>query len=253
MSFTDEELDRYARHIVLHEIGGPGQQRLKAARVLVIGAGGLGSPAILYLAAAGVGKIGVVDNDRVSLSNLQRQVLHATEEVGAPKVESAGRAVQRINPNVDLVAHAARIEASNADALIRQYDIVLEGSDNFETRYLVNATCARLEKPLVSAAMGRWDAQLSVFRPWLGGPCYQCVFPEAPPPGTVPACSEAGVLGALAGVMGSMQAAETVKLITGTGAVLDGRLFLYDALDAETRTMRLSKRSDCPVCHPDCD
>lgn len=251
MAFKDEELDRYARHIVLHEIGGPGQQRLQAAQVLVIGAGGLGSPAILYLAAAGVGIIGVVDNDEVSLSNLQRQVLHATEDVGQPKVESAGRAVARINPNVSLAAHSCRIDPSNADDLIGAYDIVLEGSDNFETRYLVNRVCAAHRKPLVSAAMGRWDGQLSVFRPWLGGPCYQCVFPEAPPLGTVPACAEAGVLGALAGVMGSMQAAETVKLITGAGRPMDGRLFLYDALDAETRTMRLSKRLDCPICQSD--
>lgn len=248
MAFSERELERYARHIVLHEIGGPGQQRLKAARVLVIGAGGLGSPAILYLAAAGVGTIGVVDNDTVSLSNLQRQVLHATEEVGQPKIESALRATARINPEVTLTGHACRLEAANADELIGTYDLVLDGSDNFETRYLINETAARLGKPLVSAAMGRWDGQLSVFRPWLGGPCYQCVFPEAPPPGTVPACAEAGVLGALAGIMGAMQAAEAVKLITGAGTVLDRRLFLYDALSAETRTIRLSKRPDCPIC-----
>jgi adenylyltransferase/sulfurtransferase len=246
--FSAEELERYARHIVLHEIGGPGQQRLRAARVLVIGAGGLGSPAILYLAAAGVGTIGIVDNDDVSLSNLQRQVLHATDEVGRPKTASAARAVARINPHVRVVEHAHRIEAENADALIAGYDMVLDGSDNFDTRYLVNARAAAVRRPLVSAAMGRWEGQISVFRPWAGGPCYQCIFPEPPEPGLVPACAQAGVLGALPGVMGAMQAAEAVKLITGAGQPLDGRLLLYDALGAEVRTIRLAKRADCPVC-----
>ena len=248
MAFTEEELERYARHLVLHEIGGPGQQRLKAARVLVIGAGGLGSPAILYLAAAGVGTIGVVDDDEVSLSNLQRQVLHATDEIGSPKTESAGRAVARINPNVRLEGHATRLAKANAKAIIDQYDLVLDGCDNFETRYLVNRSCAALQKPLISAAIGRWEGQLSVFRPWTGGPCYECTFPEAPAPGLVPACSEAGVLGALAGVMGAMQAAEAVKLIVDAGEPLDGRLLLYDALSAESRTIRLAKRPDCKAC-----
>lgn len=248
MAFAPEELDRYARHIVLHEIGGAGQQRLKAARVLVIGAGGLGSPAIQYLAAAGVGTIGVADDDAVSLSNLQRQVLHATADVGRPKVESAADAVARINPHVDLVGHATRLEEGNAADLIGAYDMVLDGCDNFETRYLVNRVAAAAGKPLVSAAIGRWEGQLSVFRPWAGGPCYQCVFPEAPAPGLVPACAEAGVLGALAGVMGAMQAAEAVKLITGAGEPLDGRLMIYDALGATARTFRMDKRADCPVC-----
>lgn len=250
--FSDDELERYARHIVLHEIGGPGQQRLKSARVLVIGAGGLGSPAILYLAAAGVGTIGIVDNDEVSLSNLQRQVLHGTGEVGHAKTESAARAVARINPNVAVEGHGERLDGPNADAVIGAYDMVLDGSDNFETRYLVNARAAALRVPLVSAAIGRWEGQLSVYRPWEGGPCYQCVFPEPPEPGMVPACAEAGVLGALAGVMGAMQAAEAVKLITGAGRPLDGRLLLYDALGGEVRTIRLSKRADCPVCGAVC-
>ncbi len=250
--FSEEELERYARHIVLHEIGGPGQQRLRAARVLVIGAGGLGSPAILYLAAAGVGTIGVVDNDEVSLSNLQRQVLHGTDEVGRPKTASAARAVARINPHVTVAEHAHRLEPANADALIAAYDLVIDGSDNFGTRYLVNACAAAARRPLVSAAMGRWEGQISVFRPWAGGPCYQCIFPEPPEPGLVPACAEAGVLGALAGVMGAMQAAEAVKLITGAGQPLDGRLLLYDALGAEMRTIRLAKRADCPVCASVC-
>ncbi|MEM7744683.1 MAG: molybdopterin-synthase adenylyltransferase MoeB [Pseudomonadota bacterium] len=248
MAFSDTELERYARHLVLHEIGGPGQQRLKAARVLVVGAGGLGSPAILYLAAAGVGTIEVVDDDVVSLSNLQRQVLHATEDVGRPKIDSAARATARINPEIDLIGHATRLTPENAHDLIAGRTAVLDGTDNFETRYLINQVCAEAKVPLVSAAMGRWDGQLSVFRPWLGGPCYRCVFPEAPPVGTVPACAEAGVLGALAGVMGSMQAAEAVKLITEAGEPLDGRLLLYDALAADIRTIRLSRRADCETC-----
>ena len=247
MAFSPEELDRYARHIVLHEIGGPGQQKLKAARVLVIGAGGLGSPAIQYLAAAGVGTIGVVDDDAVSLSNLQRQVLHGTPDVDRPKTDSAADAVRRINPHVDLVGHAFRLDEDNAD-LIGDYDLVLDGCDNFDTRYLVNRTAAAARRPLVSAAIGRWEGQISVYRPWLGGPCYQCVFPEAPAPGLVPACAEAGVLGALAGVMGAMQAAEAVKVITAAGEPLDGRLMLYDALGATARTFRMDKRVDCPVC-----
>ena len=248
MAFSTDELERYARHIVLHEIGGPGQQRLKAARVLVIGAGGLGSPAILYLAAAGVGTLGVVDDDAVSLSNLQRQVLHGTGEIGEPKVESAGRAVARVNPHVGFEPHAVRLAEANADEIIGAYDMVLDGSDNFTTRYLVNRAAARLQKPLAFAAIGRWEGQISVFQPWLGGPCYACVFPESPAPGLVPACAEAGVLGAMAGVVGAMQAVEAVKLITGSGASLDGRLMLYDALQAETRTIKLAKRPDCPVC-----
>lgn len=248
MAFSDEELTRYARHIVLHEIGGAGQQRLAAARVLVVGAGGLGAPAIQYLAAAGVGTLGVVDDDTVSLSNLQRQVIHATEEVGAPKVESAARAVARINPHVALRRHRVRLGPRNAALLIQDYDVVLDGSDNFATRYLVNAAAVAEEKPLVFAALGRWEGQLSVFRPALGGPCYECLFPEAPAPGTVPSCAEAGVLGALAGVMGAMQAVEAVKIITGAGEPLDGRLLLYDALAASIRTIRLHPRADCAVC-----
>ena len=248
MEFSAEELERYARHLVLHEIGGQGQQRLRAARVLVVGAGGLGSPALLYLAAAGVGTLGIVDDDRVSLSNLQRQVIHRTADIGRPKAESAAEAVAAVNPHVRAVPHPERLTEENAEALIGDYDLVLDGSDNFATRYLVNRVAARLERPLVFAAIGRWEGQLSVFRPWLGGPCYECVFPEPPAPGLVPTCAEAGVLGALAGVMGSMQAVEAVKLITGAGRPLDGRLLLYDSLEAETRTIRLAKRPDCPVC-----
>ncbi|MFK7941530.1 MAG: ThiF family adenylyltransferase [Paracoccaceae bacterium] len=250
MAFSDDELQRYARHLVLHEVGGPGQQKLSAARVLVIGAGGLGSPVLLYLAAAGVGTLGIVDDDEVSLSNLQRQVLHATGAVGTPKTDSAAATIAGINPHVVVEANPTRLTPMNADTLIGAYDMVLDGCDNFETRYLVNATCARLQKPLVSAALGRWEGQVSVFRPWLGGPCYQCLFPEAPAAGAVAPCSEAGVLGAIAGILGTMQAAEALKLITEAGEPLDGRLMLYDALAAESRIIRLSKRADCPVCHP---
>lgn len=248
MSFTGEELERYARHIVLHEVGGPGQQKLRDARVLVVGAGGLGSPAILYLAAAGVGTIGVVDDDAVSLSNLQRQVLHATEEVGHPKVESASRAAARINPHVSLRRHQTRLGENNAADILGDYDLVLDGSDNFDTRYLVNREAAALGLPLVFAALGRWEGQVSVFDPANGTACYECIFPEAPAPGLVPACSEAGVLGALAGVLGTLQAVEALKLIAGAGRSLAGRMILYDALEADFRTLRLSPRPDCPVC-----
>ena len=248
MAFEADEIERYARHIVLHEIGGPGQQKLKSASVLTVGAGGLGSPAILYLAAAGVGRIGVVDDDTVSLSNLQRQILHGTGEIGEPKTASAGRAVAHVNPHVKLEGHQLRLDEDNAEEIIGRYRIVLDGSDNFDTRYLVNRVSARLGRPLVSAALGRWEGQVSVFRPWLGGPCYQCIFPERPAPGLVPACAEAGVLGAMAGVLGTVQAVEAIKLIVDAGEPLDGRLFLYDALAGETRTIRAAKRPDCPIC-----
>ena len=248
MTFEPQEIERYARHIVLHEVGGPGQQKLKAASVLVVGAGGLGSPSILYLAAAGVGRIGCVDDDAVSLSNLQRQVLHGTGDVGRPKTESAARAVERVNPHVAFEGHATRLVEDNAEDILGGYDMVLDGSDNFDTRYMVNAVAARMRRPLVSAALGRWEGQVSVFRPWMGGPCYQCLFPEPPAPGLVPACAEAGVLGAMAGVLGTVQAVEAIKLIVGAGQPLDGRLFLYDALAGESRTIRAAKRPDCPVC-----
>ena len=248
MSFTEEELERYARHIVLHEIGGPGQQKLKAAQVLVVGAGGLGAPAIQYLAAAGVGTLGVVDDDTVSLSNLQRQVIHASEDVGEPKVVSAARAVARLNPEVGVRRHQIRLTAENAPTILEDYDLVVDGSDNFATRYLVNRMAAEQAIPVVLAALGRWEGQIAVFDPARGGPCYECVFPEPPSPERVPACAEAGVLGALAGVMGAMQAVEAVKLITGAGESLVGRLMLYDGLGAETRTIRIAPREDCPVC-----
>jgi adenylyltransferase/sulfurtransferase len=249
-TFSADELERYSRHIILPEIGGAGQQALKKARVLVIGAGGLGSPLLLYLAAAGIGTLGIVDDDTVSLSNLQRQVLHDTESVGRKKTESAAVHMAALNPHVRVVEHAERLTPENADALIGAYDIVADGSDNFDTRFLVNDTCYRLKKTLVTAAMLRFDGQLSTFKPHLGAPhpCYRCVFPEPPPPGSVPACSEAGVLGALGGVMGSLQALEVVKELLGLGDSLSGRLLLYDALRGDVRTVKLRRDPQCRTC-----
>jgi molybdopterin/thiamine biosynthesis adenylyltransferase len=248
--FSKDELERYSRHIILPEIGGAGQQRLKQARVLVIGAGGLGSPLLLYLAAAGIGTIGIVDDDTVSLSNLQRQVLHSTDGLGRRKTESAAVAIAGLNPHVRVIEHTARLTPENADQLIGGYDVVADGSDNFDTRFLVNDTCYRLKKTLVTAAMLRFDGQLSTFKAHQGAPhpCYRCVFPEAPPPGSVPACSEAGVLGALGGVMGSLQALEVVKEILDLGDSLSGRLLLYDALRGDVRTVRLRRDPACKTC-----
>jgi len=244
----EQELERYARHIVLREIGGPGQQKLRRAKVLVIGAGGLGSPALMYLAAAGVGTLGIVDDDQVSLSNLQRQVLHATERVGQPKTESAAMALAAINPHVATKLHAVRLNADNGREIITGYDLVLDGSDNFETRYLVNRTCVALGIPLISAAMSQWEGQISLYDPAQGGPCYQCIFPEAPAAGLAPSCSDVGVMGALAGVMGSMMAGEAIKAITGAGAGLRGSMLIYDALYGESRKISLHKNRACPVC-----
>jgi molybdopterin-synthase adenylyltransferase len=245
---SPEELERYARHIVLREIGGAGQRRLGAARVVVVGAGGLGSPAILYLAAAGVGRIAVVDDDAVALSNLQRQVLHGMAEIGRPKVESARAAVARLNPHVAVEAHAVRLGPENAGALLAGADIVLDGCDSFATRAVVNAACVRAGVPLVSAAMSQWEGQISLYHPAEGGPCYACVFPEAPAAGLAPSCAEAGIVGALPGVMGSMMALEAIKWIARAGRTLAGRMLIYDALDAEVRAMRLARRAGCAVC-----
>jgi adenylyltransferase/sulfurtransferase len=239
MNLSQEEIERYARHIVLHGVGGPGQQKLKAARVLVIGAGGLGSPLIQYLAAAGVGTIGVIDDDVVSLSNLQRQVLHTSADLGRLKVESARDAVARLNPHVKMELHAQRLNADTARALVRQYDLVADGSDNFETRYAVSDACFYEKRALVTAAVGAFDGSLTTLRPFETGkdgkpnPTYRCLFPEPPPAGTVPACAEAGVLGALTGVIGSMMALEVLREITGFGETLVGRILLID-----TRAMR---------------
>ncbi len=232
---TPEELERYARHIVLREVGGPGQQALGRARVLVIGAGGLGAPVLLYLAAAGVGTLGVIDDDTVALSNLQRQVIHGTPEVGLPKVQSAAAAIRKLNPHVKVAMHAERLTAANALALISQYDVVADGSDNFATRYLVADACYFAGKPLVTAAVGTFDGTLTTLRAHERGrdgrlnPTYRCLFPEPPPPGTVPACSEAGILGALVGVLGSLMALEVIREIVGFGEGLVGRLLMVDA------------------------
>ncbi|MBZ9844407.1 molybdopterin-synthase adenylyltransferase MoeB [Mesorhizobium sp. CA5] len=243
-ALTDEELERYARHIVLPEIGGPGQQKLKRARVLVIGAGGLGAPVLEYLAAAGVGTLGIVDDDTVSLSNLQRQVIHGSDRVGMAKTDSAREAIMRINSNVTVESHRLRLTEENAPALVARYDIVVDGSDNFETRYAVADACADEKKPLVTAAVGRFDGSVTVLKPFEAGadgkrnPSYRDLFPEAPPEGLVPSCAVAGILGALTGVIGTLEAMEAIKLITGIGEPLIGRLLLYDGLTARFDTIR---------------
>jgi len=250
-TFSEAELDRYARHIVLREIGGAGQKRLKAARVLVIGAGGLGSPALMYLAAAGIGTIGVVDDDEVDASNLQRQIIHDDTDIGVQKVESASAKMAALNPFITIRPYGMRLTGENAEALIADYDVVLDGCDNFETRYLTNRTCAKLGKPLIAAALTQWEGQLSVYDPKNGTPCFQCVFPNAPVPELAPACAEAGVLSPLPGVVGSMMAVETIKLITGAGETLRSTLLIYDALFGENRKIALKPRKDCPVCGVD--
>ncbi|WP_291737135.1 HesA/MoeB/ThiF family protein [Leisingera sp. F5] len=247
-TFTESELDRYARHIVLRELGGAGQKKLKQAKVLVIGAGGLGAPALQYLAAAGAGTIGVIDDDTVDNANLQRQVIHRDADIGKPKVFSAQAAMQAQNPYVDVRPYNRRLTGEAAEELFAEYDLILDGTDNFETRYLANRTAVALGKPLISGALSQWEGQLSVFHPAKGGPCYQCIFPEAPAPGLAPSCSEAGVIGPLPGVVGSMMAVEAVKQITGAGAVLQGEMLIYDGLYGETRKIRMARRQDCPVC-----
>ena len=253
MALSPEEIERYKRHLVLKEIGGQGQAKLKAARVLVIGAGGLGSPIITYLAAAGVGTIGVIDDDVVSLDNLQRQIIHATADVGTAKVDSAKASVARLNPNVTLEAIAERLTAENAMDVIGRYDLVADGSDNFATRYLVSDACYLAGKPLVFAAVGPLDGHLTTLKPHLSDasgaryPTYRCIFPEPPEPGTVPNCSEVGVLGAIVGVIGTLAATEILKEITGTGESLAGRLLLYDAKATRFETITLQWDPDNPL------
>ena len=243
MSFSDAEVERYARHLVLREIGGPGQQKLKAARILVVGAGGLGAPAALYLAAAGVGTIGLVDPDTVSLSNLQRQVLFSTADTGRPKVEAASEHLTALNPHVAVGTHPVWLSEANARTVISGYDLVLDGTDDFATRFAVSDACLAEGKTLVSGALGRWTGQVGVFQ---GQPCYRCLVPEIPPDAET--CALVGVVGALAGVIGSMMALEAVKVITGAGQSLSGRLLIYDALAAETRTVRIGADPQCPSC-----
>ncbi|MEC3863127.1 molybdopterin-synthase adenylyltransferase MoeB [Mesobacterium sp. TK19101] len=247
-ALRDAELERYARHIVLREIGGAGQKRLKSASVLVVGAGGLGAPALQYLAAAGVGTIGVIDDDVVDAGNLQRQIIHRDDTIGLPKVFSAERALKALNPYVQIRPYKRRLTDEIAKDLFAEYDLILDGTDNFTTRYLSNATAVALGKPLISGALSQWEGQISVFHPAKGGPCYQCIFPEAPAPGLAPSCAEAGVLGPLPGVIGAMMAVEAVKQITGAGQVLRGEMLIYDALWGETRKITLKPDPACPVC-----
>ena len=251
MELSEEQFQRYARHLILDEVGEEGQARLLQSRVLVIGAGGLGSPMLLYLAAAGVGTLGIVDNDRVDLTNLQRQIVHATPSVGALKVDSARQTLAAINPGIRVDIHPLRLGPDNAEALIAEYDLIADGSDNFATRYLLTDLCCRLEKPLVAAALSPFEGQLSTFRPYLGAghPCYRCLFREPPPPNLVPRCEEAGILGAIAGVLGTLQAVEVLKELLGLGESLDGTLLLYDAMRARFHPIRIAKDPECPTCH----
>lgn len=243
MVFTDVEIERYARHLVLRELGGPGQQKLKSASALIVGAGGLGSPAALYLAAAGVGTLVLADPDAVDLSNLQRQVIYTAEDVGRPKPEAAADRLAALNPHIFVAGFNGAFTQETADELIEGVDLVLDGTDDFATRFAVNEACVRHRKPLVTGAIGRWTGQVGVFA---GSPCYRCLVPEIPPEAET--CSVVGVVGALAGVVGSMMALEAIKLITGAGEPLMGRLMIYDALAAETRTVRVAPDPECPVC-----
>ena len=244
---SPKELSRYARHLSLPEVGRQGQTRLKNSRVLIVGVGGLGSPVALYLAAAGVGTLGLVDFDEVDITNLQRQILHGTEEIGKPKLESAKRRISSVNPNVQIVKHSCRLDSHNALEILENYDVVVDGTDNFPTRYLVNDACVLLGKPNVYGSIFRWEGQVSVFAKD-DGPCYRCLFREPPPPGLVPNCAEAGVLGVLPGVVGSLQALEVIKLILDEGDSLVGRLLIFDALELKWREVKLKRNPDCPVC-----
>lgn len=250
MAFNEEQVQRYARHIVLREVGAKGQERLSNAKVLVVGAGGLGSPSLLYLAAAGVGTIGIVDDDVVDLSNLQRQIVHPTSRIGVAKVESAAETLAEVNPNVRVVCHGERLGAGNVRTLFKDYDLIADGSDNFPTRFLVNDACYFLRKPLVTAAVLRFDGQLATFRAYEEGnhPCYRCIFREPPPPGTVPNCAEGGVFGAVAGVMGTIQATEVVKELLGIGESLDGHMLIYDGLESSFRKIAIARDKGCPLC-----
>ncbi|MGC8852014.1 MAG: molybdopterin-synthase adenylyltransferase MoeB [Hydrogenobacter sp.] len=248
--FTEEQIKRYARHIILPEVGGKGQEKLLSSKVLVVGAGGLGSPAILYLAAAGVGTIGIVDFDVVDFSNLQRQVIHDTQRVGIPKVESARMTVEKLNPDVKVITYNTMINKNNIMDIIKDYDVVLDGTDNFPTRFLINDACYFAGKPLVSAAMLRFEGQVSVFdfRNKEQSPCYRCLFPEPPPPGLVPSCQEAGILGSIGGIIGCIQATEAIKLLLGIGEPLVGKLLIMDALSMDFRKVKLRKDPSCPLC-----
>jgi adenylyltransferase/sulfurtransferase len=248
MQLSNDELRRYSRHVILPEVGLAGQKKISAASVLCIGAGGLGSPIVAYLAAAGIGKLGIVDFDKVDYSNLQRQILHTDADVGRSKTDSANETIKGINPNVGVVLHNTRITSKNALEIIRPYDIIADGTDNFPTRYLTNDACVLLKKPNVYGSVFQFEGQASVFAPHLGGPCYRCLYPEPPPPDTVPSCAEGGVLGVLPGVIGCIQATEILKLILGQGASLMGRLLLFNALDMKFRELKVRRDPQCPVC-----
>ena len=250
MDFSEDQIQRYARHIILPEVGGTGQSKLLESKVLVVGAGGLGSPVLMYLAAAGVGTLGIVDDDQVSLSNLQRQIVHTSDRIGEDKTKSAATTLAAINPDVAVVRHDERLTAANVMALIAGYDVVADGSDNFETRFLVNDACHIAGKTLVSAAILRFDGQLATFKSHLGGanPCYRCIYPEAPPSGLIPSCAEGGVLGALAGTMGSLQATEVIKELLGIGESLSGSLIIYDGLTVSFRKVKVRPDPKCKLC-----
>ena len=250
MNFSEEQIERYSRHIILPEVGGSGQEKLLESRVFVLGAGGLGSPSLLYLAAAGVGTIGIADDDAVDLSNLQRQIIHSNNDIGTHKVRSAKSTIEGLNPDVNVVSHEGRLTEDNIREIIRDYDIVLDGSDNFPTRFLMNDAAFFEAKPLVSGSMFRFDGQVSVFKPSLGLPCYRCLYPEPPPVGMVPSCGEAGVLGALAGVIGVLQAVETIKELLGIGDSLAGSLLIFDALGTGFRKVKIMKDPECALCSP---
>jgi sulfur-carrier protein adenylyltransferase/sulfurtransferase len=248
MDLTPEQLRRYARHLILAEVGVEGQKKLRATRVLCVGAGGLGSPIAMYLAAAGIGRLGIVDFDAVEFSNLQRQLLHGTEDVGRSKTQSAKATIRRLNPEVEVVLHETRLTSANALEILAPYDMIVDGTDNFPTRYLTNDACVFLKKPNVYGAIFRFEGQASVFAPHLGGPCYRCLFPEPPAPGTVPSCAEGGVLGVLPGIIGCIQATEILKLALGQGRSLMGRLLLFNALEMTFRELKLQRDPQCPVC-----
>jgi adenylyltransferase/sulfurtransferase len=248
MQLDNDEIRRYSRHLILPEVGLAGQKKICSTSVVCIGAGGLGSPIAMYLAAAGIGKIGIVDFDTVDFSNLQRQIIHGTPDVGRLKAESARDTIQRINPKVEVVLHKTRITSENALEILAQYDIVVDGTDNFPTRYLTNDACVLLKKPNVYGSIFRFEGQASVFAPHLNGPCYRCLYPEPPPPGMVPSCAEGGVLGVLPGIVGTIQATEILKLALGKGSSLIGRLLLFNALEMKFREVRLRRDPQCPLC-----
>ena len=247
IEFTDEQIERYSRHIILPEVGGAGQQKMLEARILLLGAGGLGSPAAYYLAAAGIGNLGIVDFDQVDLSNLQRQIIHSTERIGMLKTESAKKTIQALNPDVNVTLYNDKIDSSNILSIIKNYDYVVDGSDNFPTRYLVNDACVMENKTLIHGSIYRFEGQVTVFKP-NSGPCYRCLYPEPPPPGMSPNCQEGGVLGVLAGIIGNLQVVEVLKLILGIGEPLVGKLLIYDALKTEFRNLNLRKDASCPLC-----